>query len=209
MKNVLMAVLALPKEYPGLDALNSTTVYLMGCMSFGQFCCTWRSLEDPARFCPFCPTELARRGRAPLFCVGEWMLLENEFPRTDTEQMLLIVPHRHVINVRDLNGSDWRSIGVLFDYYEIGGSTGGGLLMRFGDPRNHAGTIDHLHLNVVRPLRESGCSLPLAKNVEGHYGHKEDYERLHKFVSEIRDRGGVEWLFSDEGIVETQPSVMK
>ncbi|MDO8593859.1 MAG: hypothetical protein Q7R59_03110 [bacterium] len=181
----------------------------MGCMKFDQFCCTWRSLEDPERFCPFCPTELERRGRTELYRADNWMLLENEFPRADTEQMMLIVPVGHRTIDDYIRPEDWQNIGVLFDYcVERFGFEGGALLMRFGDPRDHAGTIDHLHLNVIQPVREGGCSLPIAKRVEGPYGHEKDYVRFHSFVRQIDERGGTDWLFSPKGIAETQPRMV-
>jgi diadenosine tetraphosphate (Ap4A) HIT family hydrolase len=205
-RNVDEEVMNLSKEYPGLGALPPSVVYLMGCMGFPQFCCTWRSLADPETFCPFCPAELTRRERRPLEFLADWMLLENEFPRPDTERMLLVVPRSHLIDTGDLSERDaremWLLVRIARKYH---GFSGGGLVMRDGDPRDHAGTIEHLHLNLIKPMWENDVRLPLAKKVEGPYGHREDYERLRLFVKTISERGGVEWLFSREGIEETQP----
>ncbi|GEM_PF-1864202 len=210
MHKVLEAVQALPRDYPGLNALDPFIVYLMACMKFDQFCCTWRSLENPERFCPFCPTELARRGRKPIRHSDKWALFSNEFPRGDVEHMLLIIPKRHVVNPGNLNPKDYLDMGFLFqggmDEFNM---PGGALVLRFGDPRDHAGTIEHLHFNLIQPTREGGMSIPLAKKPGGSYGHLEDYVRLRRFVNETRDRGGVDWLFSDKGVVETQPPAMK
>ncbi len=196
---------SLPPNFRGLDALNPVVVYLMGCRQFNQFCCTWRAIEDPERFCPFCPTELTRRRREPTETEGGWILLENEFPRQDA-RMFLVVPRRHLTSDDNLGTDDWQDIGKLHrsckSLYNI---PGGGLLMRFGDPRDHAGTIQHLHMNVIQPTREGGCTLPLAKSREAH---QEDYARLRDFVAQIEARGGVLWLFSEEGVLETQPPVM-
>ena len=138
------------------------------------------------------------------------MLLENEFPRTDVAQMFLIVPNRHVDHVSELTKRDWTSCGRLFQFcIQNLECVGGGLLIRFGDPRDHVGTIPHFHANVVRPIREGGCSLPLAKKVGGEYGHVEDYARLRRFINEINERGGNVWLFSPRGIQETQPSLAR
>lgn len=208
-RNIDEEVAALPREYPGLGALLPSVVYLMGCRGFEQFCCTWRGLADPETFCPFCPAELARRERRPLETAGDWMLLTNEFPRSDTERMLLVVPRFHLIDVEDLSLHDSRGMWALAKAgRKRHGFTGGGLVMRTGDPRDHAGTIEHLHLNLIQPKREMDVRLPLAKSVQGRYGHREDYERLRIFVRTINERGGMGWLFSREGIEETQPKKM-
>ena len=124
--------------------------------------------------------------------------------------MLLIIPKRHVISPGNLNPKDYLDMGFLFQGgIDENDMPGGALVLRFGDPRDHAGTIEHLHFNIIQPKREGGMSIPLAKKQEGMYGHEEDYKRLRRFINEIRDCGGMEWLFSDEGVKETQPLVMK
>lgn len=198
----------MPEDYPGLDVLDPLVVYLMGCMRFNQFCCTWRSIEDPQRFCPFCPAELRRRKRTSIAWMPEWSLFTNEFPRTDTECMLLIIPNRHVVRPEELTDDDFFEIGPLFRK-ALAQVSGGALVARFGDPRDHAGTIEHMHFNVIQPTREEGCSLPIAKTVDGPFGHNGDYVRLRSFVRQLESVGGTDWLFSDAGIIETQPPLME
>ncbi|MFM2330950.1 MAG: hypothetical protein RLZZ26_457 [Candidatus Parcubacteria bacterium] len=208
MQDVSLKIRALPRDFPGVNALDLLVVYLMGCRRFDQFCCTWRSLENPELFCPFCETERRRRKRKPLVSTHGWLVLENEFPRDDTERMLLIVPNRHLDGPASISSKDWAEIGHLFSYcIRPSRVPGGALLLRYGDPRDHAGTIEHLHYNVIQPVRGGGCSLPIAKTVEGEYGHRADYARLQTFADQVTGRGGVEWLFSPEGIAETQPEI--
>ncbi len=209
MRNVLKVLKALPRNYPGLAVLESMVVYLMGCMDFNQFCCTWRALEDPATFCPFCSAELVRRGRTPIVRNKHWSLYENEFPRKDTERMLLIIPHRHNVGPRNMDIEDSVEVFDLFQEAVDSIVPDGALVMRYGNPRFHAGTIPHLHFNVVRPIQEAGCSLPIAKHIEGPYGHLQDYTRLHDFIARVEKEGGIDWLFSADGIVKTQPPVTK
>lgn len=191
--------------FPGLNVLDPVIVYLMGCLDFDQFCCTWRGLADQERFCPFCPAELIRRRRKPIRRTDKWLLLQNEFPRDDAEHMLLIIPTRHIISGEELTGSDWADVWTLFAYYlEEFVRHSGTFVMRHGDPRDNARTIEHLHINLIQPKREGGMSVPLAKTVEEHQA---DYARLFDFAKEIDERGGMEWLFSPEGIAETQPRV--
>lgn len=209
MKNTVLALInALPKQFPGLLALDTNIVYLMGCMKLDQFCCTWRALENPMLFCPFCPAELNRRGRKPITSTHGWSIFANEFPRSDTERMLLIIPDHHIVRQGRATIHDFTKMGFLFQDVVDSLIPDGVLVMRFGNPLYHAGTIPHLHANIIRPTPEGGCSLPIAKHVSGPYGHMADYARLHDFVAQIEERGGMEWLFSTEGIVETQPPIV-
>ncbi len=204
------AIRNLPPTYPGLNQVNPLIVFLMGCRKFYQFCCTFRAIEDPETFCPFCPAELARRNRVPIETHGRMLCLANEFPRPDVQGMALIVPKYHATASRQLHQQD------VLDAWELQlrceekhGFPSGAAVLRYGDPRDHAGTIQHLHWNVVRPTREGGMSAPFAKLVGGEYGHDAYYRRLLSFLQRIEDRGGTEWLFSQAGILETQPPMMK
>lgn len=202
------ATKALPLDYPGLNAIDPRIVYLMGCSTFEQFCCTWRSIEDPAMFCPFCPAELKRRGRTPKERIGSMIFLENEFPRKDAT-MGLIVPECHITDPDDLLEAElahvWRLMIISRRKY---GFESGGMVMRYGDPRDHAGTIAHLHWNLIKPTREGGMSVPLAKHLDGPRGHKDDWQRFLDFMWSLGQEGGFEWLFSQAGIEETQPKVV-
>lgn len=202
---VLDLIRALPRDFPGLNALHENIQYLMGCMRFNQFCCTWRAIEDPIRFCPFCPRELDRRGRKPIAFTQDWALFANEFPRDDVENMLLITPRRHLVDPMAISERDMGEMTSLAREAIFMHVPSGAFVMRFGNPKYHAGTIPHLHANIIRPTPEGGCSLPIAKTVEVHAA---DYARLHDFVAQIDERGGVAWLFSTEGVVETQPPIV-
>lgn len=191
--------------FPGLDEVEPSIVYLMGCSSFNQFCCTLRALDYPEDFCPFCDKERARRNRGFEARLNGWGLLKNEFPRKDTSHMWLIIPERHVVSPQELTRRDWIGIGQMFDHCrKMLKMPGGGLIMRFGDPHYHAGTIEHLHLNMVEPLQNGNFRTPLAKTPEKH---AEDYADLLKNIAELKRRGGEKWLLSVQGIEETQPKI--
>ena len=195
---------ALPRDYPGrITALSRGVNYLMGCGQFEQFCCTLRGLIRPHLYCPFCAKERKRRERKFLRVAGGWGLIENEFKRKDTKEMWLLVPLRHIVHTDDLTRDDWAAIGDLFTYC-CGQNclTGGGLVMRFGDPRYNAGTIEHLHINIITPIPGVEFRTPFAKTEKGH---AENYLRLRGFIYDLNMRGGHSWLFSTDGIKETQP----
>lgn len=193
----------LPREFPGMDKLLASVVYHLGCRSFNQFCCNVRAMADPKNFCPFCHAERKRRGRKPLYDTGRWIVLENEFPHKNTKQMLLIVPHEHITNVTELSRHDWQEIGVLLQWCSIARNiSGGGVMWRFGDPHYNVGTVEHLHINVIEPVCGKEYRAPFAKNMPEH---AEDYQRMLGFCDELAAKGGAQWLFSNEGIKQTQP----
>lgn len=174
--------------------------YLMGCRTFEQFCCTLRALAMPEQFCPFCATELERRDRKPILTMGGWQLFENEFPHKATARMELIVPRRHVRSPAELRPDDWVEIGALVQMSQI---KNGGLVMRFGDPRYHVGTIEHLHFNLIEPTPGVEYRPPLSKDVSEL---RKDFQRAFGFYDQLWEmEGDIEWLFSDEGIAQTQP----
>ena len=191
------ALYTLPENFPGMDQLDVSTAYLMGCRSFSQFCCTVRSLAYPDQFCPFCLAELARRGRLPIRSNAYWRLLENDFPHKNTQRMLLAVPTDHATRLDEVN---WAALGEILVSCGI---ESGGVMMRFGDPRFNVGSIEHLHVNIIEPTPGKEYRPPFAKNVAEH---AEDYQRVLGFLAELTAKGGEQWLFSVAGIQETQPA---
>jgi len=167
-----------------------------------------RTFVNPDKFCPFCSSELERRGRTPFATIGGWMVLGNEFPHKNTAQMWLIVPRRHLSDPSELNGQDWRDIGGCFAVCRTDlGITDGGVMFRFGDPRFNVGSVEHLHLNVIEPICGKEYRPPFAKNMEEH---AQDYQRLLGFRNELSKRADIlssgTWLFSKTGIETTQPA---
>jgi len=201
---LLKQVRALPVGFPGMETLSSEVVYLMGCRSFEQFCCSIRALAEPGKFCPFCSSERIRRRRRSFAEIGRWFILRNEFPHRNVAQMWLIIPQRHVVDVSELNDRDWKDIGRAFAVCQRQiGITAGGIMFRFGDPRLNVGTVEHLHINIVEPVCGKEYRPPFAKNLDEH---ATDYSRMLNFRNEMNEWGGATWLFSAEGIEKTQPS---
>lgn len=195
----------LPRAYPGAEALPSFVLYHMGTRSFEQFCCTLHSTIDPYRFCPFCNNERARRGREPTDQEDGWLLLRNEFPHKRTKQMWLIVPCRHITQMAELEFRDWRAISQLMERCLKGQEIrGGGVMWRFGDPHLNAGTVEHLHINIIEPICGEEYRPPLAKT---ETEHAEDYARVLRFCEMLDAKGGESWLLSPEGIAATQPAL--
>jgi len=192
-----------PREYPGkITTVPKEIVYLMGCGGLKQFCSTLRGLIAPEQYCPFCHIERERRQRKFERTEVGWGLLENEFKREGkNHEMWIIVPFEHITTVDELTSRDWESIGKLFGYCTNRYCFSGGLVMRYGDPHYHAGTVEHLHANIITPVAGVDFPNPLAKD-EAH--HAKNYQRMLDFRDEVVEQGGIEWLFSEDGLRETQ-----
>ncbi len=179
MKNDLFdELLKLPRDYQGSETVPGELQYLMGTRSFAQFCATLRGLLDPKGHCPFCID-------APTGAPYGWRLKENDFPldRQVMRLMHLIIPNRHLTDPADMQPSDWVVVGRIFqDALKKHGVRGGGLVLRFGDPRLHAGTIPHLHFNILSPTGEEEYRVPLSKDEESR---KQNYARLLAFRDEL------------------------
>ncbi|MDB5188176.1 MAG: hypothetical protein JWO50_696 [Candidatus Kaiserbacteria bacterium] len=111
--------------------------------------------------------------------------------------MFLIVPDEHITDVGELTDSDWICIGFLFScavkQFDL---RGGGILMRFGDPLYHAGTIPHIHINIIQPHGDAEYRVPLAKDASDR---EKNYARLLDHRNELRGRGGKDFLFPEIG----------
>lgn len=163
--------MALPTAYPGFEEMQSDVAYLMGCRSFEQFCSTLRGLIDPVHYCPFCIRGTPVLVNTP----GGWSLRVNDFPPQGVRAWL-IVPKSHRTRISQLSAHDWVQIGFLFEKaVEDYGIKGGGLVLRFGDPHRHSGTIPHLHFNILAPDGDKEYKVSLSKDDEGR---RENYARL-------------------------------
>ncbi len=195
---ILKELSTLPRDGTEVPELSRAATYLRNCRSFDQFCSTLRGLIDPVEFCPFCEVEMVRSRRKKLAESGGWALVENHFPHSSTKEMLLIVPRRHVLSPHELRPEDWRDIGLLFDFGTgYPDRPGGGLFLRFGDPNYHAGSVNHLHFNIIFPILGEEYRPPFTKS---EAERASDHSRLLCHVDELTKYGGASWLFSDEAI---------
>lgn len=98
-----------------------------------------------------------------------WRMWHNPFPQKHCRVHLVLAPTQYVTNPEELIDADWKCINDLFAWAisEKGvGIKGGGLLMRFGDPTLNAGSIRHIHANIIGPDGTGEVRLPLAKDPE-------------------------------------------
>lgn len=180
----------LPEAFPGMGMLTREQTYLMGCGNFEQFCATLRGLIDPKCHCPFC--QVAAGQETPLFATKNWYLRGNDFPKPDL-QMFLVIPKEHKLHPDEIGPDEgsqiWKILQWAISNYKL---PGGGLVMRFGDPAYHAGTIPHLHMNIITPSREDEYRVPLSKNRDDRI---KNYARFLANRQQLYLFGGLDYLF--------------
>lgn len=100
--------------------------------------------------------------------MGEWIAKWNDFPqKKKTAKHLLVIPRRHIVNLSEMTLDDWVHSGHLIQWviseFKI---PGGGILTRFGTPFLNAGTVEHLHINIMEPNGQVEFRPPLCKEPE-------------------------------------------
>ncbi len=105
--------------------------------------------------CPFCPENFRYHKKPILRRSGGWLATENSWPYAGTRVHCLLISTRHRERFEDLSLKDFAAIrrltGWLIRKYGI---AGGGLAIRFGDPRFTGATVRHLHVQLIQPARD-------------------------------------------------------
>ncbi len=109
---------------------------------------------EQARHCPFCPENFKYHQRSILRRSGGWLATENSWPYRGTRVHCLLISERHRERFGELTLQDFAAIRQLTQWlirrYRI---AGGGLALRFGDPRFTGATVRHLHFQLIQPAR--------------------------------------------------------
>src|SRR3989344_7776550 len=118
---------------PGIDPEDVGT--LLNTRTYKQYCEMYKRIKG--KDCPFC--NLDPELNKVLKTSGYWRIWKNPFPLAHTKVHFVIAPEEHITHIHSMATSDWASFASLVDWAvnaEVGyGVEGGGLVMRFGDPR--------------------------------------------------------------------------
>ena len=159
-------------------------------------------------------TEKNKKGECPfchlngnfIYSFGEgadkWSLLENPYPHKHTSVHLVMAPARHIENINEMIANDWYIIGVLvMEATKRFDLPGGGFVMRFGDPERNAGSIRHLHANILVPDLTGEVQATLVKDELG----RDRTERKRRIFSKLHKAGvSVENLKNPQFVKETK-----
>ncbi|MFA6094798.1 MAG: hypothetical protein WC757_02825 [Candidatus Paceibacterota bacterium] len=184
-----MQLLNLPL-IPGL-VVEQVGTLLTAVKDYAQF----KSYVDNLRggVCPFCDPYFSQHKdkdgkqlNVAIKTIGDgqdaWRMWNNPFPIrsgktriVSAETHLVIAPVRHITSPNEMTGNDWMAWTSLIqfaltDHDDCGNSgmnlPGGGVLMRFGDPSLNAGSVLHIHTNIIVPNLKGEARVPLAKEPE-------------------------------------------
>lgn len=141
---------------------------ILNVKTFKQYC---QYIEGRERgTCPLCD----ERSRASEKLIrtsrdASWRIWHARFPAPHSATHLVIAPVRHLTHPEQMSDKDWKALSELTKFAimpapEGLGLPGGGVLMRFGNPDLNAGSIRHIHANIIVPDGTGEVRLPLAKD---------------------------------------------
>lgn len=103
--------------------------------------------------CPFCWEHLKQYHKRPIEWEGShFVVTKNHWPYVHTKTHLLVIIKRHITRIEELTSEEWAELKQAFDWamqnYDF---PGGALAMRFGDTNYSAGSVVHLHAQIILP----------------------------------------------------------
>ncbi len=135
---------------------------LEGCRNFEQYCHMRTQFETG--FCPFCTVD---RSLNKIYWENNFALcwaVPESFMRKELEFHFIIVPKRPVRFETELSDDEVLAIHTakkkIFSHFNI---SGGIVAVRFGDMRLNAGTVPHLHYNIMVPNGTGEVRIPVFK----------------------------------------------
>ena len=116
-----------------------------------------------AKHCPFCRENLCKYHQQPILKEGKfWIVTTNQWPYPHTKHHFLLIYKVHAVNFSDLSPAAGQELFELSaeieESYQI---KGGGLAIRFGDTDYSAGTVNHLHAQLIEPDLDSPNFVPV------------------------------------------------
>jgi ATP adenylyltransferase len=102
-------------------------------------------------FCPFCPEHYEKSGLMPVIKRGKyWHIRKNRWPYQNTRIHLVVIYNTHAEKISDINPEAAKELFELAKWFEKKYKVlGGGIGIRFGDPRVNRATVNHLHAHFI------------------------------------------------------------
>ncbi len=157
----------MPIDLPEMEGLSRDQVLTLSrCRTLEQYVSMYECYRSGA--CPFCDPLDSVKNRV-IRANAMWRMWRNPFPQVGTKLHLILASHRHIGPDDEITSEDMTAAGELFLWaraeFKI---MGGGFAMRFGSPWGNAGSVLHLHANVIVPDGTGDVSVALAKDPERH-----------------------------------------
>lgn len=115
-----------------------------------------RVLEEieATKRCPFCPQNFHYHKKPVLKRYHAWLATENSWPYKGARKHFLLIAEKHLESFDDLGLKDFEAVMKLTRWlvkkFKL---PGGGLALRFGDPRFTGASVRHLHFQLIQPAR--------------------------------------------------------
>ena len=106
-----------------------------------------------ADHCPFCEENLRQYHKEPIFKeTPHWLLTKNQWPYEHTKFHFLVIYRTHAEHLNELAPEAGQELFELLAWLEQEYAIpGGGVAIRFGDTSYSAGSVNHLHAQVIMP----------------------------------------------------------
>ena len=118
-----------------------------------------------ARRCPFCT--LDPKTNKVIAENQYWRAWQSPAPEKHTEHHFIIAPKKHCTDTEELGNAEWITLKyIMTDLRNMYRYQGRGILIRDGDARLSAGTIEHLHIHVMVPDGTGRVESPFYKGAE-------------------------------------------
>lgn len=103
--------------------------------------------------CPFCLENLQRYHKQVILQEGQfWLLTTNQWPYKHTKAHYLLIYKKHAVRLADLEAAAGAELFSILQILEREAQLpGGALALRFGDTDYSAGTVNHLHAQLIVP----------------------------------------------------------
>jgi diadenosine tetraphosphate (Ap4A) HIT family hydrolase len=136
---------------------------LEGCRSYEQYFHMHQQFETG--YCPFCTVDRALNKVLFEDQFAQCWAVPEQFLRKELKYHLIITPKRHVRFEWGLDTDEWRSIRTMHVFLAGQFDLEGGITVtRFGDMRLNAGTVPHLHTNIMVPNGTGEVRIPVFKD---------------------------------------------
>lgn len=149
-------------KIPGLT--EDQVLTLAVCRTYKQHVATIEGYK--AGKCHFCDP-LDEKVNKVIQVSGAWRMWVNQFALKHTSPHLIMAPKQHVGPHDQITPADFSDMGKLFAWAQREFSIkGGGFVMRFGPPALNAGSVLHLHANLIVPDLTGNVRVTLSKEPE-------------------------------------------
>lgn len=102
--------------------------------------------------CPFCPGGATHRDQEIIHKNKDWWLVFTLQPLPNTFPHFMIVPYRHITNMKDVTSSEFLNLQKMMKWAEkTFKNTGVAYYWRQGDPLVTGASVSHLHIQAISP----------------------------------------------------------